>query len=54
MVARKKNLSLGVNWYLNKYLGVKFNGSYVWVGDHCDSFYDKNFFLLQARVQYIF
>lgn len=50
----EKYLSLGVNWYLNKYLGVKFNGSYVWVGDHCDSFYDKNFFLFQARIQYIF
>lgn len=50
----EKDLSLGVNWYLNKYLGMKFNGSYVWVGDHCDSFYDKNFFLFQARIQYIF
>lgn len=50
----EKALSLGVNWYLNKYLGMKFNGSYVWVGDHCDSFYDKNFLLFQARVQYIF
>lgn len=25
----EKDLSVGVNWYLNKYLGVKFNGSYV-------------------------
>lgn len=50
----EKDLSLGVNWYLNKYLGVKFGGSYVWVGDHCNSFYDKDFFIAQARLQYIF
>lgn len=50
----EKDLSLGVNWYLNQYLGLKFNGSYVWRGDHCNGFYDKNFFLAQARLQYIF
>ncbi len=50
----EKDLSLGVNFYLNRYIGVKFGGSYVWVGDHCGSFYDKDFFIAQARVQYIF
>ena len=50
----EKDLSLGVNWYLNKYLGLKLNGSYVWTGAHCNSFYDKDFFLAQARIQYIF
>ena len=50
----EKDLSLGVNFYLNKYLGFKLNGSYVWVGDHCGSFYGKDFFLAQARLQYIF
>ena len=42
------------SFYLNKYVGVKFNGSYVWVGEGCNSFYDKDFFLAQARVQYVF
>lgn len=50
----EKDLSLGVNWYLNKYIGLKLNGSYVWVGDHCNSFYDKDFFIAQARIQYVF
>ncbi|MCZ8372652.1 porin [Phocaeicola acetigenes] len=50
----EKDLSLGVNFYLNQYLGVKLNGSYVWVGDHCNAFYKKNFFLTQLRLQYIF
>lgn len=50
----EKDVSLGVNWYLNQYLGLKLNGSYVWKGDHCNRFYDKDFFLAQARIQYIF
>lgn len=50
----EKDLSLGVNFYLNQYIGVKVNGSYVWVGPHCNAFYQKNFFLAQARLQYIF
>ena len=50
----EKDLSLGVNFYLNKYVGLKFNASYVWVGAGCNSFYDKDFFLAQARIQYIF
>ena len=48
------DLSLGVNWYINQYLGVKLNGSYVWVGKHCNAFYKKDFFLAQLRLQYIF
>lgn len=51
---QEKDFSLGVNWYLNKYIGVKLGGSYVWVGDHCNSFYNKDFFIAQARLQYIF
>lgn len=50
----EKDLSVGVNFYLNNYFGVKVNGSYVWVGRHCNAFYQKNFFLAQARLQYIF
>lgn len=49
----EKDISLGVNVYLNRYLGVKLNGSYVWTGRHCDRFYDKDFFLVQMRVQYV-
>lgn len=48
------DLSVGVNWYLNSYFGVKLNGSYVWVGEHCNAFYRKDFFLAQLRLQYIF
>lgn len=48
------DLSCGVNFYLNRYLGIKLNGSYVWTGSHCNAFYQKNIFLMQARMQYIF
>lgn len=50
----EKDLSLGLNWYLNRYIGIKLNGSYVWTGSHCNSFYSKDFFLAQARIQYVF
>ena len=51
---KEADFSLGVNWYINQYLGVKLNGSYVWVGEHCNAFYQKDFFLAQLRLQYIF
>lgn len=54
MGGEEKDLSVGVNFYLNQYFGVKLNGSYVWVGDHCNEFYRENFFLAQLRLQYIF
>lgn len=54
MGGEEKDLSVGVNFYLNRYLGVKLNGSYVWVGNHCNEFYQDNFFLAQLRLQYIF
>ena len=50
----EKDLSVGFNFYLNRYLGIKLNGSYVWVGKHCNEFYQKDFFLAQLRLQYIF
>lgn len=50
----EKDLSLGVNFYLSRYIGMKLNGSYVWVGKHCNEFYQKDFFLGQIRLQYIF
>ena len=54
MGGEEKDLSLGVNFYLNQYLGVKLNGSYVWVGKHCNTFYQGDFFLAQLRLQYVF
>lgn len=50
----EKDLSVGMNVYLNKYLGVKIAGSYVWVGDNCNDFYKDNLFFMQTRFQYIF
>lgn len=50
----EKDLSVGGNFYLNRYIGIKINGSYVWVGKHCNDFYKKNLFLVQMRLQYIF
>ncbi len=50
----EKDLSVGGNFYLNRYIGIKLNGSYVWVGKHCNDFYKKNLFLVQMRLQYIF
>ena len=54
MGGRESDVSLGANFYLNEYLAVKLNGSYVLVGEHCNEFYKKNLFLGQLRVQYIF
>lgn len=48
------DLSLGANYYFNPYLSVKLNGSYTFVGTHCNPYYKKDFFLMQARLQYIF
>lgn len=50
----EKDLSVGVNFYLNQYLGVKLSSSYVWTGENCNAFYKKNLFLTQLRLQYIF
>ena len=49
-----KDVSLGLSYYLNKYVGFKLNASYVWVDEHCNDFYQGDFFLAQMRVQYIF
>lgn len=51
---RESDLSVGVNFYLNEYLGMKLNAGYVFVGDHCRSFYTENLLLAQLRLQYIF
>lgn len=49
-----RDLSVGLNYYFNPYLSVKLNGSYTFVGDHCQPFYRKDFFLMQTRLQYLF
>lgn len=54
MGGRESDLSVGVNFYLNEYLGMKLNAGYVFVGDHCQSFYTENLLLGQLRLQYIF
>lgn len=51
---KEADFSLGVNFYLNKYLGLKLNGSYVWTGSNCNEGYDDNLFVAQVRLQYIF
>ena len=47
------DLSLGVNFYIDRHIGIKFNVGYVWPGRHCNPFYSKNLFLAQVRLQYI-
>lgn len=48
------DLSIGINYYFNKYFGIKLNCNYVHSGKHCNDFYRKDFIIPQARVQYIF
>lgn len=50
----EKDLSVGLNFYLNEYIGFKINGSYTWIGKHCNQNYKNNYFVPQARIQYIF
>ena len=47
------DLSLGVNFYIDRHIGIKFNFGYVWPGRHCNPLYSKNLFLAQVRLQYI-
>lgn len=54
MGGEETDLSVGINYYLNRYFAVKLDGSYVWLGDNCNAFYRENFFLAQLRVQYVF
>lgn len=50
----EKDISLGVNYYAEKYFAIKLNGSYTFVGDHCNAYYSRDFFIAQLRLQYIF
>ena len=49
----QKDLSLGLNYYINKHIGVKVNYSYVIPGKYIREISDKNFSVLQARFQFI-
>lgn len=49
----QKDLSLGLNYYINKHIGVKLNYSYVMPGSHIKEISSKNFSILQARFQFI-
>ena len=49
----QKDLSLGLNYYINKHIGIKVNYSYVIPGKHIRKISDKNFSVLQARFQFI-
>lgn len=48
------DFSIGINYYFNKYFGIKLNCSYVHSGRHCNDFYRKDLIIPQVRVQYIF
>lgn len=49
----QKDFSLGLNYYINKHIGVKLNYSFVVPGKHIKEIGDKNFSVLQARFQMI-
>ena len=49
----QKDFSLGLNYYINKHIGIKVNYSYVISGKHIREISDKNFSVLQARFQFI-
>ena len=51
---RENDLSIGANFYLNKYIGIKLSGSYVFATMNCNAFYSKNMLIGQVRLQYVF
>lgn len=50
----ENDISLGLNYYVNRYISVKVNGSYTFVGENCNPYFKKDFLLIQGRLQYIF
>lgn len=51
---KESDLSVGVNYYLNRHFGLKLDLHYVFVGDGCNAFYTKDCCMGQMRVQYVF
>lgn len=48
------DLSLGINYYINQYFGIKWNCSYVYTGKLNNIKYNKDLLICQLRCQYIF
>lgn len=48
-----KGFSLGVNYYMNKHIGMKLAYSWVMPGKHIKEISDKNFSVVQLRFQMI-
>lgn len=51
---REWDLSLGINYYINQHIGIKWSNSFVFTGGLHNSFYRQNMFISQLRCQYIF
>lgn len=49
----QKDFSLGLNYYMNKHIGMKLAYSWVMPGKHVKEISDKNFSVLQLRFQMI-
>lgn len=49
----ERDLSVGVNYFLNKHLGVKLNYSYVMPGADVKDIAQKNYSAIQARLQFV-
>ncbi len=49
----QKDFSLGVNYYMNKHIGMKLAYSWVMPGKHIKEISDKNFSVVQLRFQMI-
>lgn len=50
----ERDISLGINYYAKKYCAIKLNGSYTFLGNHCNDYFKRNFFITQLRLQYMF
>ncbi len=48
------DISIGANYYINKYIGVKINLGYLVSQEHSSQFYSDDLILGQVRVQYAF
>ena len=50
----QKDLSFGLNYYINKHIAVKLNYSYFIPGSHIKEIESTNFSVVQGRFQFIF
>ena len=50
----QKDISIGLNYYINKYIGIKLNYSYLMPGASIKEISRKNFSVFQGRFQFIF